>query len=163
MESNRAASPPPPVLTRHRDRTVASVQAGAVLRPFVGRGPAGKSEPQPEPEAPTSPPPAAEWEATETGAAVPPWESDAPEDESQDDDREQFPLDAFIIPEDSRVLPSGVTEDQAQLEVRVAEHLEDIAADIRADGLEALRGNGTTDGLRRRLAAAIADYLGLEA
>jgi hypothetical protein len=97
------------------------------------------------------------WELLEEeGSAEPAYGDEVP---LIDGGREEFPLDAFIIPEHSQRLPTGYEEELAAMGERVAERLEDIARQIRARGIGSFGDTHDTDELSRILAALIAGYV----
>jgi len=92
----------------------------------------------------------------EEGSAEPAYGDEAP---LVDGGREEFPLDAFIIPEHSQRLPTGYEEELAHITERIAERLEDMARQIRARGIGSLGDTQDTDELSRIMAALIAGYV----
>ena len=71
----------------------------------------------------------------------------------------EFPLDAFIIPEDAKRLPTGydLRHDESE---HVAERLEQLARQVRTRGLAGLGSAAGSDELARVIAGAIADFVG---
>ena len=73
--------------------------------------------------------------------------------------REDFPLDAFIVPAGAPP-PSGYESDVAQ---KVAHRLDELARQLRSDGLAALGDAAGIDELSRVLAAVVTGYIARDA
>ncbi|HUF49216.1 MAG TPA: hypothetical protein VMN60_00170 [Longimicrobiales bacterium] len=93
----------------------------------------------------------------EVGAAVPAWQSEGDEGAEAmavPPPAAEFPLDAFIIPEDARRLPTGYELEHDEAE-RLAERLEQLARQVRTRGIAALGSAPGSDDLSRVIASAI--------
>ncbi|HEX6132966.1 MAG TPA: hypothetical protein VFZ24_03215, partial [Longimicrobiales bacterium] len=75
-------------------------------------------------------------------------------------ERTDFPLDAFIVPGGTQRMPAGYETEVAQL---VARRLDDLAQQLRSDGLAALGHAHDVDELSRVFAAIIAGYVARDA
>ncbi|HEX6309204.1 MAG TPA: hypothetical protein VFZ69_13500 [Longimicrobiales bacterium] len=92
-------------------------------------------------------------------------EEAAPEPERAADEakdvRTNFPLDAFIVPGGMARMPAGYETEVAEL---VARRLDDLAQQLRSEGLAALGHDASDiDELSRVFAAVIAGYLARDA
>ncbi|HSJ30697.1 MAG TPA: hypothetical protein VK933_04635 [Longimicrobiales bacterium] len=88
-------------------------------------------------------------------APTDPWDADTrPRDAA--DGRSDFPLDAFIVPAGVHHAPTGYDADVAR---RVALRLDELARQLRGDGLQSLGRTGSTDELSRVLAAIVTGFV----
>jgi len=92
----------------------------------------------------------------EEGSAEPAWDNG----EEISGGPAEFPLDAFIIPEDSQRLPSGYEAEHDAIAERVASRLDELARQVRARGLPQLGAAPGADELSRLIAAVVAGYVG---
>ncbi|HSJ08846.1 MAG TPA: hypothetical protein VK928_03010 [Longimicrobiales bacterium] len=172
---------PPPAVTR--TAPVADMAGLPLMPPFVpGRAtPAAHAAPEPEAEpAPLdlveaevfgpdpvervdaevaipvpAPDEADPWPSLEEqGSAEPVWDS---EDEASA--APNFPLDAFIVPEDSERVPSGYQKDHVAQADRIAARLDMLSRHVRAGGIAQLESFTTDDELTALIADVIAGYL----
>lgn len=148
---------PPPVLTR----TVPEARpvSTPLMPPFVPRR-ATASQPianQADGEEPrTAAEPDAWPMAQEEGSAEPAWDNG----EEIAGGPADFPLDAFIIPEDTQRLPTGYDEEHHAIAERVALRLDEIARRVRTGGLAELGAAPASDELTRLIATVVAGHLG---
>lgn len=93
---------------------------------------------------------------TEQGSAEPAWDSG----EEIAGGPAEFPLDAFIIPEHAKRLPTGYEAEHDALSERIAARLDQLAQELRTSGLGQLGASPSADELTRLIAGVVAGYLG---
>lgn len=180
IASEQRSLVPPPAVTR--TAPVSDVTGLPLMPPFVaGRAtPAASAPPEPEPapleliEAEVmAPEPAGRVDAEVAIPVQAPDETDLwPSLEEQgsaepvwgDTDDEagaapNFPLDAFIVPEDSDRVPSGYQKDHVAQAERIAARLETLSRHVRAGGIAQLESFTTEDELTALIADVISGYL----
>jgi hypothetical protein len=170
---SRSGSPMPPAFTKHGDGRGASNGDGRLAPPFIG-GPGGT----PRNEPPGEPPPISAssggggnepWETPDEGVVEPAFQADtdaALAELDQQARREDFPLDAFIVPEETRRMPAGM-EGQAMPAgpepsqvTALADRLEKLSHRLRVEETGAmLHKLARGDRLDALLAGLLAGYL----
>jgi hypothetical protein len=154
------STPAPPAVTSAAPSMDAAPDVFAP--PFTGstaaHAPSADADGSASPDAAAPPMPDTEpWTATdEEGTAEPAWDTHETLPEDQDGD---FPLDAFIIPDDARTVPAGVRQINDESARFVADRLSDLAARIRTSGLGALAEASGEDALAGAIANAVALHL----
>ncbi|MBI4409571.1 MAG: hypothetical protein HY561_07670 [Gemmatimonadetes bacterium] len=165
------SAPLPPVVTRPAASRGAASSSGGMLPPFLAgaprpSAPAARPSSRPAPAPPARP---VSTSAADAGRAAQkqrdPWAApDAPQ---------EFPLDAFIIPEGAERLPAGVAAPAASAVPRgeapkgapaaareLADRLEALAQRLRREGAAALgQGMASSDRFEVLLAGLLAGYL----
>lgn len=142
--------PPPPVVTHPRG-TRAARAVSVFAPPFA----AGRTLSRNRRAVESAEAIGSDWPLLEEeGAAVSTWDMHEPLPE---DSVADFPLDAFIIPEDSRSIPSGWTDERATAFANsVADRLEALALRVREDGMAALAALPDDDEISRSIGRVLA-------
>jgi hypothetical protein len=168
----RSGSPMPPAFTKHGIGRGATNGDGRLAPPFIG-GPN-----TPGSESPIQQPPSAAssagggnmpWETRDEGVVEPAFEADtdaALAELDQQASREEFPLDAFIVPEETKRMPAGM-EGQAMPAgpepshvTALADRLEKLSHRLRVEDTNAMLGKlARGDRLDALLAGLLAGYL----
>jgi hypothetical protein len=103
----------------------------------------------------------AAWDSGDEGAATP--AADEHGDEDQPEADAAFPIEAFFVPGDSQRIPSGYHDaDHRAIAARVAARLEEMAAQVRQEGIAALGATKDADELTRLIAGVVAGFFARE-
>lgn len=168
----RSGSPLPPAFTKHGDGRGASNGDGRLAPPFVG-GPGGIWRDEPEAQQPpitaSSGGGGMPWQTPDEGVVEPAFEADTDAVLAELDQqaiREEFPLDAFIVPEETRRMPAGMegqampTGPEPTHVTALADRLEKLSHRLRVEDTNAMLSKlARGDRLDALLAGLLAGYL----
>jgi hypothetical protein len=169
----------PPAITRRKSfRTSASTQSAPLAPPYIAGGRAKSDVPPAHVEAPTEATAKPEdveamiWDPmSDDGVVEPAFEADSESvldslSHQAPDNREEFPLEAFIVPEQAQHVPSGLEGKPIQPHpeptamTSLAERLEKLSHRLRIDETdEIVRRLAAGDRLDTLLAGLLAGYL----